>query len=166
MKIGFEATGTPRMHPMPRPRARRANALGLLFLAGLVTLGCNTGATPGALPAPDFQVPLGTAFPLRAGDLGYVQGLNDYLYISVQSLGADNRCPAESACDEPGFLEVFLELETSESQGAVRLQVPPSGEAVATFQGFEIRILGAAPAGRATRILSTEYILLVTVSVR
>ena len=154
------------MHPMPRSRARRASALGLLFAAGLSALGCNTGATPGALPTPDFQAPLNASFPLRAGDLGYVQGQNDYLFISVQSLGADNRCPPESACDEPGFLEVFLELETSESQGAVRLQVPPSGEAVATFQGFEIRILGAAPAGRATRIPSTEYVLLITVSVR
>ena len=154
------------MHPMPRLCARRANAPGLLLLAGLVTLGCNTGTTPGALPAPDFQAPLGTSFPLRAGDLGYVQGLNDYLYISVQSLGADNRCPPESSCDEPGFLEVFLELETSESQGAVRLQVPPSGDAVATFQGFEIRILGAAPPGQTTRIPTTEYILLITVSLR
>ena len=145
------------MHPMSRLRARRVNAPGLLLLAGLATLGCNTGTTPGALPAPDFQAPLDTAFPLRAGDLGYVQGLNDYLYISVQSLGSDNRCPPESSCNEPGFLEVFLELETSESQGAVGLQVPPTGDAVATFQGFEIRILGAAPPGQATRIPTTEY---------
>ncbi len=154
------------MHPMPRPRARCANALRPLLIAGLLTLGCNTGATPGALPVPDFQAPLNTSFPLRAGDIGYVQGQNDYLYISVQSLGADNRCPPESSCDEPGFLEVFLELETSESQGAVRMQVPPSGPSVATFQGFEIRILGAAPPGQATRIPTTEYILLITVSVR
>ncbi len=153
------------MHPMPRPRARRANASGLL-LAGLLTLGCNTGATPGALPAPDFQAPLNTSFPLRAGDVGYVQGQTDYLYISVQSLGADNRCPPESSCEEPGFLVVFLELETSESQGAVRMQVPPSGHAVATFQGFEIRILGAAPPGQATRIPTTEYVFLITVSLR
>jgi len=81
------------MHPMPRPRARRANALRLLLLAGLAALGCNTGATPGALPTPDFQAPLNASFALRAGDLGYVQGQTDYLYISVQSLGADNRCP-------------------------------------------------------------------------
>lgn len=154
------------MHPMPRPRARRANASGLLLAAGLLTLGCNTGATPGALPAPDFQAPLNTSFPLRAGDVGYVQGQTDYLYISVQSLGADNRCPPESSCEEPGFLEVFLELETSESQGAVRMQVPPSGDAVATFQGFEIRILGAAPPGQATRIPTTEYVFLITVSLR
>ena len=154
------------MHPMPRPRARRANAPGLLLLAGLVTLACNTGTTPGALPVPDFQVPLGTSFPLRAGDLGYVQGLNDYLYVSVQSLGADNRCPPESSCDEPGSLEVFLEVETSEAQGAVRLQVPPSGDAVATFRGFEIRILGAAPPARTTRIPPTEYVLLMSVSAR
>ena len=154
------------MHPMPRPRARRASALRPLLIAGLLTLGCGTGTTPGSLPTPDFQAPLNTSFPLRAGDIGYVQGQNDYLYISVQSLGADNRCPPESSCDQPGFLEVFLELETSESQGAVRIQVPPSGPAVATFQGFEIRILGAAPPGQATRIPATEYVLLITVSLR
>ena len=113
------------MHPMPRPRARRVHAFGLLFLAGWWAMGCNTGATPGALPTPDFQAPLNASFPLRAGDVGYVQGQTDYLYISVQSLGADNRCPPESACDEPGFLEVFLELETSESQGALGMRVPP-----------------------------------------
>ncbi len=154
------------MHPMPRPRARRANASGLLLAAALLTLGCNTGATPGALPAPDFQAPLNTSFPLRAGDVGYVQGQTDYLYISVQSLGADNRCPPESSCDEPGFLEVFLELETSESQGALGMRVPPAGDAVGTFQGFEIRILGAAPPGRETRIPTTEYVFLITVSLR
>ena len=154
------------MHPMPRLCAGRVNAPGLLLLAGFLTLGCNTGTTPGALPTPDFQAPLDTAFPLRAGDLGYVQGQNDYLYISIQSLGADNRCPAESACAEPGFVEVFLELETSESQGAVRMHVPPEGEAVATFQGFEIRILRAAPPGRTSRIPPTEYVFLLTVSVR
>lgn len=154
------------MHPMPRLRARRANAPGLLLLAGLLAPGCNTGATPGALPVPDFQAPLNASFPLRAGDVGYVQGQNDYLYISVQSLGADNRCPPESACDEPGFLEVFLELETSESQGAVGMRVPSSGDAVGTFQGFEIRILGAAPPGRTTRIPTTEYVFLISVSAR
>ena len=154
------------MHPMPRPRARRANALALLLLAGLAAPGCNTGATPGALPTPDFQAPLNASFPLRAGDLGYVQGQTDYLYISVQSLGADNRCPPESSCDEPGFLEVFLELETSESQGALGMRIPPEGGAVGTFQGFEIRILGAAPPGRPTRIPPTEYVFLITVSAR
>lgn len=154
------------MHPMPRPRARRANALGLLFIAGLLAPGCNTGATPGALPVPDFQVPLGTPFPLRAGDVGYVQGNGDYLYISVQSLGADNRCPPESSCDEPGFLEVFLELETSESQGAIGFRVPPEGSAVGTFHGFEIRVVGAAPPGRATRIPPTDYVFLISVSAR
>lgn len=154
------------MHPMPRPRARRAHALGAVLVAGLLTLGCNTGATPGALPVPDFQAPLDTAFPLRTGDLGYVQGQNDYLYLSVQSLGADNRCPPESSCAEPGALEVFLELETSESQGAIGMRIPPDGEAVGTFQGFEIRMLGAAPPGRATRIPTTEYVFLMTVSLR
>ena len=154
------------MHPMPRPRARRANALALLFVAGLLALGCSPGTTPGLLPTPDFQVPLNTSFPLRAGDVGYVQGQNDYLYISVQSLGADNRCPPESTCEEPGFLEVFLELETSESQGALGMRVPPDGAAVGTFQGFEIRILGAAPPGRTTRIPTTEYVFLISVSAR
>lgn len=154
------------MHPMPRPRARRANALGLLFIAGLLAPGCNTGATPGALPVPDFQAPLNTSFPLRAGDVGYVQGNGDYLYISVQSLGADNRCPPESSCDEPGFLEVFLELETSESQGAIGFRVPPEGSAVGTFHGFEIRVVGAAPPGRATRIPPTDYVFLISVSAR
>ena len=154
------------MHSMPRPRDRRANTFGLALVAGLLTLGCNTGATPGLLPVPDFQAPLNSSFPLRAGDVGYVQGQNDYLYISVQSLGADNRCPPESSCDEPGFLEVFLELETSESQGALGMRVPPEGDAVGTFQGFEIRILGAAPPGRTTRIPTTEYVFLITVSLR
>ena len=154
------------MHPMPRPRARRANALGLLLVVGLSALGCNTGATPGALPIPDFQAPLNASFPLRAGDLGYVQGQSDYLYISVQTLGADNRCPPESSCEAPGFLEVFLELETSESQGALGMRVPPEGSAIGTFQGFEIRILGAAPPARTTRIPTTEYVLLVVVSLR
>lgn len=154
------------MHAMPRLRARRSEALGALLLAGLLASGCNPGTTPGAYPTPDFQAPLETEFPLRAGDLGYVQGASDFLYLSVQSIGIDSRCPPESVCEEPGFLEVRLELETLESQGAAGMQIPPSGEAVVTFRGFEIRVHEVQPPGRAARIEPTEYIFLMSVSVR
>ena len=145
---------------------RSTAALGALLAAGLSFGACNTGTSPGAPPAPDFQAPLNTGFPLRAGDLGYVQGTSDYLYLSVQSIGVDGRCPPESTCDEPGFLQVIMEFETSESQGSAGVQIPPSGEAVVTFRGFEIRVLEVQPPARATRIPPTDYIFLISVSVR
>ena len=137
-----------------------------MFAAGLSLAGCNTGTSPGALPVPDFQVPLDTGFPLRAGDLGYVQGQSDYLYLSIQSIGVDGRCPAESTCEEPGFLQVIMEFETSESQGSAGMQIPPTGEAVVTFRGFEIRAHEAQPPARTTRIPPTDYIFLMSVSAR
>ena len=145
---------------------RSAAALGAVLAAGLSFAGCNTGTSPGALPIPDFQAPLDTGFPLRAGDLGYVQGQGDYLYLSIQSIGVDGRCPAEATCEEPGFLQVIMEFETSESQGSAGMQIPPSGEAVVTFRGFEIRVHEVAPLAQATRIPPTDYVLLMSVSVR
>lgn len=145
---------------------RSTAALGALLAAGLSFAGCNTGTSPGALPVPDFQAPLDSGFPLRAGDLGYVQGQNDYLYLSLQSIGVDGRCPPETTCAEPGFLQVIMEFETSESQGSAGMQIPSSGEAVATFRGFEIRIHEVEPPARATRIPPTDYIFLMSVSVR
>lgn len=150
---------------MPPSRSRSVRTLVLLLASGLSLAGCNTGTTPG-FPTPDFQAPLDTRFPIRAGDLGLVTSANQFLYLSVQSIGVDTRCPPGSDCGEPGFLEVFLELETAESQGATRVQVPPSGTAVATFQGFEIRVHEAQPPGMANRILPTDYIFLMSVSLR
>ena len=146
-------------------RSRSVGALGLMLAAGLAFAGCNTGTTPG-LPAPDFQAPLETSFPIRVGDLGYVQSPADFLYISVLSVGADNRCPPGNTCREPGSLELALELETSVSQGSIGIQVPPSGKAVGTYQTFEIRIHEVTPPGRVGRILPTEYVFLMSVGLR
>ena len=145
---------------------RGATALGALFAAGVLLSGCNTGTSPGALPVPDFQVPLSTPFALRAGQLAYVQGASNYLYLSVQSIGLDDRCPPEATCDEPGFLQVIMEFETSESQGAGGLLIPANGEAVVTFQGFEIRTHEVQPPRGATRIPLIDYAFLLTVSER
>ncbi len=153
------------MHRMPRPRARSANAFGLLLLAGLLITGCNSGTTPG-FPVPDFQVALDNPFPLRLGDLGYVQAPDGFLYLSIQSVGIDTRCPPDSTCDEPGFLEVFMELETAESQGSSAMQIPPAGDGVITYRGFEIRAHEVQPPGRAGRIPPTDYILLMSVTRR
>lgn len=155
---------------MPPSRSRSVRVPGLrslrwLLVAGLSLFGCNPGTTPG-FPTPDFQAPLDTPFPMRAGDLALVAQAGQFLYLSVQSIGLDSRCPPGSTCDEPGFVELFLELETAESQGATRFQVPPNGNAVATFQGFEIRVLEAQPPGSGSRIPPTDYIFLMTVSLR
>jgi hypothetical protein len=143
---------------------RRAVALGLLA-AGLSAAGCNTGTTPG-FPTPDLQAPLDAPFALRAGELAYVQGPSSFLYLSVRSVGIDSRCPPGTTCDEPGSLEVILELETLENQGSAAFHVPPTGSAVATYQGFEIRILEAQPPGSESRILPTDYAFLVSVALR
>lgn len=143
---------------------RRTAALGLLAV-GLSAAGCNTGTTPG-FPTPDLQAPLNTPFALRAGDLAYVQGPSSFLYLSVRSVGVDSRCPPESSCEEPGFVEVILELETLENQGSAAFQVPPAGSAVATYHSFEIRILEVQPPGSENRILPTDYAFLVSVAPR
>lgn len=146
-------------------RAVRLPAGTTLLLAALPLAGCETSATP-EFPQPDFRVSAGEPFALRAGDLGLVIGADSYLYLSIQSLGADSRCPPATSCGEPGFLDLNLELETAETQGAIRLQVPPSGEAVGTYRSFEIRVLEARPPGSPTRILPTEYALLMSVAER
>ena len=152
------------MHSMLRPQVRRAGALGMVF-AGLLSSGCNTGTTPG-FPTPDFQAPLETTFALRPGDLGYVQGPQDFLYVSVQSVGLDSRCPPEATCDDPGFVEVAFELETVEAQGSGAMQIPPEGEGVITYRGFEIRGHEVQPPGRSSRIPLSEYVFLISVSLR
>lgn len=138
---------------------------GLLLGAAFVAAGCNTGTTPG-FPAPDFQAGPGEPFALRAGQLALVVVGNSFLYLSIQSVGADSRCPPEAACEEPGFLDLNLELETADSQGAIPMRVPPSGQAVGTYQDFEIRILDLRPPGSPDRILPTEYAFLMSVSAR
>ncbi len=155
----------PRIHPMRRLPVRSSGALGVLLFAGLQVAGCSPGTTPG-FPTPDFQAPLQAGFPLRAGDLGYIQGAGDFLYLSIQSVGIDSRCPPESTCDEPGFLEVVLELETAAAQGSAGMQIPPSGDAVITYRGFEIRAHEVQPPGRASRIPPSEYVFLMSVSLR
>ncbi len=136
-----------------------------LLLTAFAASGCNSGTTPG-FPAPDFQVSLGEPFALRAGNLALVTGGSDFLYLSVQTVGLDTRCPPGSACEAPGHLDLQLELETTESQGSAGFRVPPDGQAVATYRSFEIRILEVAPPGSASRILPTEYIFLLSVSRR
>ena len=150
---------------MRRLPIRSSGALGVLLLAGLSISGCSPGTTPG-FPAPDFQAPLQTPFALRAGDLGYIQGTDDFLYLSIQSVGIDSRCPPESTCDEPGFVEVILELETAAAQGSAGMQIPPSGDAVITYRGFEIRAHEVQPPGSASRIPPSDYFFLMSVSLR
>lgn len=150
---------------MPPSRIRSTGAGGLLLLTGLALAGCNPGTTPG-FPVPDFQAPLDTAFAIRAGDLGLVTGQGAFLYLSVQSIGVDSRCPPGATCDEPGVLELVLELETAESQGSTRMQISRDGHAVSTFRGFEIRVLEVQPPGAANRIPPTDYIFLMSVSLR
>lgn len=146
-------------------RWRSSASLALLLAAGLPLAACNTSTTPG-FPTPDFQASLGGGFALRTGELALVVGDGRFLYLSIQSLGADSRCPPESTCEEPGHLVLNLELETAEAQGSIGIQVPPSGRGVATFHGFEIRILEVQPPGREARILPIDYILLMSVSQR
>ena len=138
----------------------------MLLTALFAASGCNPGSTP-VFPSPDFGVSTGDRFPIRAGELVLVVGAdNAYLYLSIQSVGADSRCPPASECEEPGFVELDLELETAETQGAVRLRAPPAGETVGTFRGFEIRVHQVVPPGSSTRIPPTEYIFQLSVSER
>ena len=131
-----------------------------LFLSGWV--GCNTATAP-TLPQPDLQVLAGTPFPLRVGDLAYVGGLNSYLYVSVQSVGIDSRCPPEETCAEPGHLELALDLETTEGQGAIVMRIPPNGQTTGTFRGFELRTFEVQPPGSASRIQPIDYVFLMIV---
>ena len=144
---------------------RIARAAALLLATGLSWPACDPSTTA-AFPTPDFQVRPDERFAIRAGDLGLVTGAEGFLYVSIQSVGADSRCPPGDTCETPGLLALNLELETSESQGALRLQIPPAGMAVGTFQGFEIRVLEAAPPGSPMRILPTDYAFLMIVSER
>ncbi len=121
-----------------------------------LSLGCSPSTTP-AYPTPDIQANAGDFFPLRAGDLALVVIPADFLYISIQSIGLDTRCPPDTECAEPGFVIVSLELEDSTRQGAAQMLIPPSGEAVATFGAFEIRSLRVEPPGSRDRILPTDY---------
>ncbi len=128
-------------------------------------LGCGPSSTPG-YPAPDFQVASGDPFPLRAGDLALVAMPGDFLYVSVQSFGLDTRCPPDAVCAEPGHLVVRFELEDSSRQGSAQILAPPDGDGVATFGNFEIRSLQVEPPGRESRILPTDYVLVLQVTAR
>ena len=145
----------------------RVTAPGVAALAVALSLvsACTPSSTP-AYPTPDIQAGAGDPFPLRAGDLALVSAQGDFLYVSVQSIGLDTRCPPGAECAEPGYLLVSLELEDSTRQGAAQLAVPPSGQAVITFGAFEIQSLRVEPPGSASRILPTDYILVLRVTTR
>ena len=154
---------SPPMRVLRPLRPAAGAALGAAVLAAAMPgSGCSPGTTP-TYPQPDIQAVVGEAFPMRAGYLALVLAPNAFLYLSVQSVGVDTRCPAGASCDEPGFIELRLELESATSQSAVALQVSEEGQAVATYQGFEIRVLDARPEGRAERILPTEYLFVMSV---
>ena len=140
-------------------------AVGLLLVGGVGLLpGCNTAATP-SLPAADFRAEVGVRFPLRAGDLGLVIGATNYLYVSIGSVGLDGRCLAEP-CEESGYLELALEVEDRERQGAVRLRLGGGGAVAGSFSNFEIRGHEVAPAPRAGRIPLTDYVVVLSVTER
>ena len=134
-----------------------------LALAALLLGGCNTNSTP-TFPTPDFQVPLGEAFVLRVGDLGLIAAPGQYLYLSVLTLGLDSRCPPEATCADPGFLEISFEVETAESQSSIQMRAPPEGETTRSFGDFRIRIHRVAPPGQRTRIPTTDYQFLMSVT--
>jgi len=128
----------------------------------LAISGCNTSNTP-AFPEPDLQVLAGAPFLLRVGDLALVAGAGSYVYVSVQSVGVDTRCPPEETCAEPGYLELNLDLETDESQGAVGMRIPKDQPTSRSFRGFELTIHEVQPPGRASRIPPIVYVFLMTV---
>lgn len=135
------------------------------LLAGPAAGGCNTSTTA-TLPTPDFRAATGVSFPLRAGDLGLVVGSAHYLYVSLSSVGLDTRCPPAETCDDPGFLDLHLELETRDNLGSLRLRVPESGESVGTHGAFEIRTHQVEPAGRQGPIPITDYVVEMSVRER
>jgi len=140
-------------------------AVGLLLVGAVgVSPGCNTAATP-SLPAADFRAEVGVRFPLRAGDLGLVIGATNYLYVSIGSVGLDGRCLAEP-CEASGYVELALEVEDRERQGAVRLRLGGAGAGAGSFSNFEIRGHEVAPAPRAGRIPLTDYVVVLSVTER
>ena len=146
-------------------RFAAAAAVWLLAAGASLVGACNTGTTP-AFPEPTLQAGPGQPFVLRAGDLALVLAAQDFLYVSVQGVGADTRCPATATCDEPGVLVLRLELESAEQQGAIALSVSDAEGAVGTYLGFEIRVLDMEPPGRKGQILPTEYAFLMVVNQR
>ena len=94
------------------------------------------------------------------------QSSSGFIYLSIQTVGADSRCPPAATCEDPGWVELTLELETVEAQGSIGMQVNPETGAIGTFHGFEIRVLAVEPPGREARILATEYTFLMTVALR
>jgi len=144
-------------------RAERTPRIGWFALAALLLGGCNTNSTP-TFPTPDFQAPFDQQFVLRVGDLGLVAGPGQYLYLSVLAVGQDSRCPPETACAEPGFLDVSFEIETAETRSSITMRAPPEGEAVRSFEDFRIRIHAVAPPGQQIRIPTTDYRLLMSVA--
>lgn len=131
----------------------------------LLSANCNTSATA-TLPTPDFRASAGASFPLRAGELGLVVGAANYLFISMSSVGLDTRCPPAETCEDPGFLDLNLDLETRDNLGALRLRVPPGGETVGTYGAFEIRTHRVEPDGRTALIPLIEYVVVLSATER
>ena len=179
---GPGSAALPGAAPVPRipgamfgvPPSRRASrrgpgaAVGLLLLGLLGSVGpwpgCNTAATP-SLPAPNFRAEVGVRFPLRAGELGLVIGRTNYLYVSLGGVGIDRRCLAEP-CEEPGYVEIDLEVEDNSRQGAVRLRIDDEGTASGNFSDFEIHSHQVEPAPRDGRIPLVDYVVLLSVGER
>lgn len=162
-----QPSSKPGSRPGSKPVSRRIvrGFAGASFLAVLTLPGCNTSATT-TLPTPDFRASAGAEFPLRAGELGLIVGAANYLFISVSSVGLDTRCPPAATCEDSGFLDLNLDLETRDNLGSLRLRIPPGGETVGTYGPFEIRSHRVQPDGRTALIPLTDYVVVLSATER
>lgn len=109
---------------------------------------------PSPSPTPPFAN-LGKEFTLSVGQMTGVQGLGPVVFVGVKE---DSRCPSDVTCIQAGRAVVVLRVGTVGNEVTLISGPASAGEATATVDGYEIRLISVNPYPKSTTpIKPNEY---------
>jgi hypothetical protein len=128
--------------------------------------GGDSGAEPSEEPAPPSTGIVLAAFDqpfrLASGGVANVGGQVSLVFAGVQ---ADNRCPSDVTCVIAGAASVVIELVDGNTASQTIVDVPPTGGAAFSAQGFDGLVMAVDPEAHSERpILPNDYVVTIVIS--